>query len=191
MVELQLPPDWLRRQIQATRQELAAWPADWKTEAEMTTPKLEPSLEDQITVLRQALDRLTERRFPVQDGPSVPWSYMAPFDRLCQRNHGGQNLERIASQGGLGAAEAEALVTGIDLYRHRGELDTLKRQWFERAERINRWPNGSTSAHLLLAAKYLLLASTGRDDGPDSWSQTRQRWLNAYEQFHAAFGEAS
>lgn len=31
---------------------------------------------------------------------------------------------------------------------------------------------------LIQSAKHLLLAATGRDDGPTSWTKTRERWMN-------------
>lgn len=34
---------------------------------------------------------------------------------------------------------------------------------------------------MLKAAKHLLLAATGPDDGPTSWTETRQRWMAEYE----------
>lgn len=78
-----------------------------------------------------------ERRFPIQDGPSVPWSYMAPHESMAKTNHG-QTLKRLAERGGLGAGEAELIVTGRRL-RIIGddEWDELKRQWIARAERVN------------------------------------------------------
>lgn len=76
--------------------------------------------------------------FPIQDGPSVPWSYMAPHDAMAKINHG-QTLARLAERGGLGSAEAELIVTAQPLYPKGGEWDwsELKRRWVERAERVN------------------------------------------------------
>lgn len=82
------------------------------------------------------------KQFPIQDGPSVPWDYMAPHDRQCQKNHGGQTLKRIAARGGLSAAEAECVVTGVDIYANDDSLERLKEAWYRRAERVNRdWLN--------------------------------------------------
>jgi hypothetical protein len=69
---------------------------------------------------------------------------MAPHDRQCQLNHGGQTLERIAARGGLGAAEAECVVSGRRYpFCEKDEHDHLRRAWFYRAERVNRdWCNG-------------------------------------------------
>ena len=46
-----------------------------------------------------------ERRFPLLDGPSIPWSALAPFEGQAQRNHS-QSLERLAERGGLSVQEA-------------------------------------------------------------------------------------
>ncbi len=53
-----------------------------------------------------ALKRLTDasRRFPLLDGPSVPWSRIAPHERQAQANHG-QTIQRLAERGGLSCAE--------------------------------------------------------------------------------------
>ncbi len=55
---------------------------------------------------------MTDRLFPIQDAEAIPWAVVAPCDRQCQRNHGGQTLERIAERGGLGAAEACDVLLG-------------------------------------------------------------------------------
>lgn len=46
-----------------------------------------------------------ERRFPIQGGPSVRWSVIAPHQAQCIRNHS-QTLERLAERGGLDPIEA-------------------------------------------------------------------------------------
>lgn len=78
------------------------------------------------------------KQYPIQDGPTVPWSYMAPHESQAQKNHS-QTLARLAERGGLGAAEAELIVTAQPLYPKSGEWDwaELKRRWVERAERVN------------------------------------------------------
>lgn len=55
---------------------------------------------------RAALERLrdTSRQFPLQDGPSVPWSCIAPHERQAQANHY-QTIQRLAERGGLSCAE--------------------------------------------------------------------------------------
>ena len=44
--------------------------------------------------------KLEETPFPIQDGPTIPWSVIAPHEAQCQKNHG-QSLERLAERGGL------------------------------------------------------------------------------------------
>ncbi len=75
--------------------------------------------------------------YPIQDGPVVPWSVMAPHEAQCQKNHG-QSLKRLAERGGLGAAEAYCIIKGLSLRA----FDTvghnqLRTCWFEYAETTN------------------------------------------------------
>lgn len=65
------------------------------------------------------------RLFPIQDGPAVPWSVMAPHEAQCQKSHG-QSLERIAERGGFSSSEAYAVVHGI-AYRDIGP--EFKARW--------------------------------------------------------------
>lgn len=58
----------------------------------------------------EQIDSIKPRMFPIQDGPSIPWSVIEPFDFQCQRNHGRQTLERIAERGGLSVLEAIAVL---------------------------------------------------------------------------------
>ena len=53
------------------------------------------------------------RMFPIQDAEAIPWAVIAPYDHQCQRNHGGQTLEKIAKRGGLGASEACDIILGL------------------------------------------------------------------------------
>lgn len=53
--------------------------------------------------------KLTERRFPIQDGPSIPWRAIAPHERQALRNHD-QSLETLARRGGLSPCEAVAVL---------------------------------------------------------------------------------
>lgn len=50
-----------------------------------------------------------ERRFPIQDGPSVPWGAIALHEGQAQRNHH-QSLDQLAARGGLACAEAVAVL---------------------------------------------------------------------------------
>lgn len=49
------------------------------------------------------------RRFPIQDGPSIPWHLIAPYEAQALRNHD-QTLERLAARGGLSCAEANWVI---------------------------------------------------------------------------------
>lgn len=55
------------------------------------------------------------RQFPIQDGPSIPWSVIAPFEKQAIANHN-QTLERLAQRGGLGAGEALCVLRCIRLF---------------------------------------------------------------------------
>lgn len=52
---------------------------------------------------------MSERMFPIMNGPSVPWSVMAPHEKQAIKNHG-QTLQRLSERGGLGAEEAWFIV---------------------------------------------------------------------------------
>lgn len=54
----------------------------------------------------------TERRFPIIDGPTIPWDMIAPHERQAKINHDGQTLERLAARGGLSMEEAVAVLEG-------------------------------------------------------------------------------
>ena len=78
---------------------------------------------------------MADEMFPIQDGPSVPWAYMAPHEAQARKNHG-QTLEGLAKRGGLGCAEAWVIVHGL---KHRDILhEEHKDKWIELAERVNR-----------------------------------------------------
>jgi hypothetical protein len=42
----------------------------------------------------------------------VPWGLIEPHEAQARANHGGQSLERLASRGGLGVAEALDIIEG-------------------------------------------------------------------------------
>lgn len=51
------------------------------------------------------------RRFPIQDGPSIPWVVIQPHEAQAKKNHG-QTLEELAKRGGLGRAELYCVMMG-------------------------------------------------------------------------------
>jgi len=76
------------------------------------------------------------RLFPIQGGPAIPWSVIAPCERQAKANHG-QSLERLAKRGGLGADEAVDVLMGwrwgtcgesIAETDRRGRLDEMNRR---------------------------------------------------------------
>jgi hypothetical protein len=50
-----------------------------------------------------------QRMFPIQGGPAIPWSVIAPHERQAHYNHS-QTLTRLAERGGLDASEAVAVL---------------------------------------------------------------------------------
>lgn len=76
------------------------------------------------------------RRFPILDGPSVPWEYMEPHEAMAKKNHG-QTLEQLAKRGGLGCAEAEMCATGCHAHGVDWDQQQLKGEWLARAEHVN------------------------------------------------------
>ena len=81
--------------------------------------------------------KLEETPYPIQDGPTIPWSVIAPHEAQCKRNHG-QSLKRLAERGGLGAAEAYCVVKGLslDAFREYGS-ERLRAWWWKYAESVN------------------------------------------------------
>lgn len=49
--------------------------------------------------------------FPISNGPDIPWSLIAPFEKLVIRQHG-QTLERLAQRGGLSVCEVLSILEG-------------------------------------------------------------------------------
>lgn len=78
-------------------------------------------------------------RYPIQEGPSVPRSVMAPHEAQAQRNHE-QSLARLAQRGGLGCSEAWRVVNdltwrqGTEKYGTEENMDKL---WKEFATKEN------------------------------------------------------
>ena len=49
------------------------------------------------------------KRFPIMNGPDIPWAIIAPHEKQANTNHS-QDLHTLASRGGLSACEAVALL---------------------------------------------------------------------------------
>lgn len=52
---------------------------------------------------------MSERRFPIFQGPSIPWRLIEPHAAQAERNHS-QTLEHLAARGGLAPCEALAVL---------------------------------------------------------------------------------
>ena len=63
-------------------------------------------------VLREALEKITQRKFPIQNGPDIPWAVIVPFEKQALRQHDGQTLERLAERGGLSVCEVLSIIKG-------------------------------------------------------------------------------
>ena len=96
---------------------------------------------------------MAERKFPIQDGPSVPWEFMVSHEAQHKKNHGGQTLERMAQRGGLGATEAWCCVNGMGLWPTHDTKEGMAKahqDWIALAERVNReWNEKSIQAEVL------------------------------------------
>ena len=49
------------------------------------------------------------KRFPIMNGPDIPWAIIAPHETQAHVNHS-QDLNELASRGGLSACEAVAVI---------------------------------------------------------------------------------
>lgn len=52
------------------------------------------------------------RRFPIMDGPSIPWAMIEPHEKQAIANHD-QTLTTLAKRGGLECHEALAVLDGV------------------------------------------------------------------------------
>jgi len=56
---------------------------------------------------------MPEKRFPIQDGLTIPWSLAEIAYVMYQRLYGsGQSLEELAKRGGFGVTELAVLLAG-------------------------------------------------------------------------------
>jgi len=74
------------------------------------------------------------RRFPIMEGPSIPWEMILPHERQAKKNHGGQTLERLAERGGLGCSEVVAVLydrpwTRMDSAEAYNRLNAILQNW--------------------------------------------------------------
>lgn len=88
-------------------------------------PSCKGSGEQPETPNGAASSEFVVRRFPIikthrlDDAEQLswlPWEILQPHEAQAMRNHGGQNLEKLASRGGLSACEAVAILKDMDYY---------------------------------------------------------------------------
>ncbi len=90
-------------------------------------------LQDRLKVM----DTYFSRLFPIMNGPSIPWSMIAPHEHQALANHS-QTLECLARRGGLDPTEALAVIEDrplprvFDLEKDRARLVDLERAYFYR-----------------------------------------------------------
>lgn len=76
-------------------------------------------------------------RFNIQDGPNVPWAFMAPYESRMLANHGGQTMERLHRRGGLSVKEAWAVVYDLPLKAvTRITYEEAKEELYDKAQRF-------------------------------------------------------
>ncbi len=73
---------------------------------------------------------MSERRFPIMSGPSVPWRMVEPYARQAYENHG-QTLERLAERGGLDPTELWCAVHSKRLRDAPVNADDWLRAWLD------------------------------------------------------------
>lgn len=75
--------------------------------------KLPPAFDAAGVTTSQAKQPQPERAFPLLGYRlSIPWSALEPHEHVAIRNHG-QDLEKLASRGGLSPLEAVAVIQGL------------------------------------------------------------------------------
>ena len=72
-------------------------------------------------------------RFVCEQIPWLPWELLAPHNEQAKINHCGQDLEKLASRGGLSACEAVAILEDTR-YRERWPKQIITPE--ERRERV-------------------------------------------------------
>jgi rubrerythrin len=83
---------------------------------------------------------MSDRRFPIIGGASIPWALIAPHEARARTNHD-QTLERLAERGGLSACEAIAV---LDERRWR----TMSSPDAELSERVSIFENAARTEEI-------------------------------------------
>jgi len=64
-------------------------------------------------ILDEIQEAMSTREFPMQGGPSIPWSLAEQiYERYAAKQGRSQSLERLAERGGFGWAEVEYIWNG-------------------------------------------------------------------------------
>jgi hypothetical protein len=74
-------------------------------------PDLLREAADALEALSESSASSETRMFPIQNGPDIPWSIIAPFEKQAQRQHD-QTLEQLALRGGLSVCEVISILEG-------------------------------------------------------------------------------
>lgn len=144
-----------------------------------------------LAAAREENERLRERRFPIQGGPSIPWRMIMPHEAQAKSNHD-QTLERLAERGGLSPGEALAVLDNMSWTKSKwrgleaqGELerrrvtfeDAANRARADDAGRVERVREAldiaaqdcrgydMTAVELIEKLRAVLAASDGKGDG--------------------------
>ena len=72
----------------------------------------------ELATLRERVKDLEGKRFPIQGGPSIPWSMIGPHDRQTVDNHS-QTLEDLAKRGGLSPSEVLAVLDDVRWFKSK------------------------------------------------------------------------
>lgn len=138
-------------------------------------------------------DQEREQRFPIQDGPNVPWEVMAPYESQAQTNHS-QTLKRLAERGGLGCAEAWAVVNGLGLRAIMSDFAAAKASWIQFADGINRHYSELAALRAKVEEQAKALAEfvvqyADKCVELDAARQENQRLVTANENWHLRMGQ--
>jgi len=128
----------------------------------------------ELTTLRGRVQDLEGRRFPIQGGPSIPWSMIGPHDRQCRENHERQSLVDMRRRGGLSPSEALAVLDDESWFKSewgnftndeakrkaaRDELERRRAAFEDETNELRDWKESQLKVEATWA-----LAKRGRED---------------------------
>lgn len=122
------------------------------------------------------------KRFPIMEGPSIPWEMIEPYERQALKNHD-QTLKRLAERGGLSPAEAVCIMRGlghravIEMGDERAlaELREMLGAWNDNVLRRERDEARQALEQALDILETLPAVSGGRSE--NEWDERRLRLL--------------